>query len=74
VNKYKVWTEEVIIKYWEVEAESPEWAEAHVKSLHEYDPTGDMGETVGRVNFQIQTVDEMLELFSFLKEDTNVQD
>lgn len=56
--KYKVWTEEVIIKCWEVKATNPESAEEMVEFLHEYDPTGDMGETVDRVNFKIQLVEE----------------
>ena len=58
MTKYKVWTEEVIIKCWEVESNSKLSAEALVESLHEYDPTGDMGETVDKVNFKIQLVEE----------------
>lgn len=57
--KYKVWTEEVVIKYWEVEAEGPEWAEATVRALHDWSSDSSKGEIVERINFQIQTVEEV---------------
>jgi hypothetical protein len=59
MNKYKVWTEEVLIRYWEVEAESPEWAEATVRALHEWGPDTSKGEIVERVNFVTQLVEEV---------------
>lgn len=57
MKTYSVWTEEVIIKYIEVEAETSAHAEEKVRKMYEEYGHSDFAKKVDEMNFMVQHVE-----------------
>jgi len=55
--RYKVWTEEVVIKYVEVDAETRDEAEDKVHEMYKDMGHSDFAETIDEVNFKVQHIE-----------------
>jgi len=55
--RYKVWTEEAVIKYVEVDANTRDEAENKVHEMYKEMGHSDFAETVDEVNFKVQHIE-----------------